>query len=160
MQIQVTLSFLQTQSPGRHQLQAQAAFGVRLERLNQELASKTRTIQELNRTVEKLQKERRNMLSVHHPPPESRSTDNKLQQGPTRALGPAAGEAPAGEDRFPTAQYEKTYQPTVFAGVTTWLCLTITVCKRKLKSPQSHHVVNHYNRDVWQHGCNVVLFNR
>ncbi|XP_028280595.1 centrosomal protein of 162 kDa isoform X2 [Parambassis ranga] len=105
-----------TQSPGRHQLQAQAALGVRLERLNQELASKTRTIQELNRTVEKLQKERRNMLSVHHPPPVSRAADNKQQQGPTRTLGPTAGEAPAGEDRFPTAQFEKTYQPTVFTG--------------------------------------------
>ncbi|RVE62287.1 hypothetical protein OJAV_G00155600 [Oryzias javanicus] len=39
--------------PGRHQRQAEAAFGLRIERLNQELATKTRRIQELNHTYEK-----------------------------------------------------------------------------------------------------------
>uniref|UniRef100_A0A3B4YJX8 Centrosomal protein of 162 kDa n=1 Tax=Seriola lalandi dorsalis TaxID=1841481 RepID=A0A3B4YJX8_SERLL len=81
-------------SPGRHQRQAEAAFGVRIERLNHELATKTRTIQELSRTVERLQRERRSMLSVPSSRPE------------TYACG----------EEVPAAQYEKTYQPTVFSG--------------------------------------------
>ncbi|XP_035770323.1 centrosomal protein of 162 kDa-like [Neolamprologus brichardi] len=55
-------------SPGRHQRQAEAAFGVRLERLNQELAKKTRTIQELK-------KERRNTPSAPNTRAERRSTE-------------------------------------------------------------------------------------
>uniref|UniRef100_UPI0037E7FD3C centrosomal protein of 162 kDa n=1 Tax=Semicossyphus pulcher TaxID=241346 RepID=UPI0037E7FD3C len=97
-------------SPGRHQRQAEAAFGVRIDRLNQELTAKTRTIQELSHTLERLQKERRNMLSVPKPRPESRSTETKRQPGPAKTLSSAT----AGE--FPAAQYEKTYQPTVFSG--------------------------------------------
>uniref|UniRef100_A0A3P9AVW7 Centrosomal protein of 162 kDa n=1 Tax=Maylandia zebra TaxID=106582 RepID=A0A3P9AVW7_9CICH len=64
-------------SPGRHQRQAEAAFGVRLERLNQELAKKTRTIQELK-------KERRNMPSAPNTRAERRSTESKHQQPGTR----------------------------------------------------------------------------
>lgn len=85
-------------SPGRHQRQAEAAFGVRLERLNQELAKKTRTIQELK-------KERRNTPSAPNTRAERRSTESK-QPG----LLTAAGET------FPAALCEKTYQPTVFTG--------------------------------------------
>ncbi|XP_042346714.1 centrosomal protein of 162 kDa isoform X2 [Plectropomus leopardus] len=104
-------------SPGRHQRQAEAAFGARLERLNQDLNSKTRTIQELSRTVERLQKERRNMLSVPNPRPETPTTENKRQPGPTKTLCSApAIETCAGEETFPAAHYEKTYQPTVFTG--------------------------------------------
>ncbi|KAL7394320.1 hypothetical protein ABVT39_024209 [Epinephelus coioides] len=104
-------------SPGRHQRQAEAAFGARIERLNQDLASKTRTIQELSRTVERLQKERRNMLSVPNPRPDTRSTETKRQPGPAKTLCSAtAGETYGEEETFPAAQYEKTYQPTVFTG--------------------------------------------
>ncbi|XP_049440497.1 centrosomal protein of 162 kDa isoform X2 [Epinephelus fuscoguttatus] len=104
-------------SPGRHQRQAEAAFGARIERLNQDLASKTRTIQELSRTVERLQKERRNMLSVPSPRPDTRSTETKRQPGPAKTLCSAtAGETNGEEETFPAAQYEKTYQPTVFTG--------------------------------------------
>ncbi|KAK2910673.1 hypothetical protein Q8A73_008388 [Channa argus] len=100
---------LKTQpSPGRHQRQAEAAFGIRIERLNQELAAKTRTIQELSRSVERLQKERTSILPVSNPRPETRSTETKRQPGPAKASG--------GEETFPAAQYEKTYQPTVFTG--------------------------------------------
>uniref|UniRef100_A0A3Q3K0D1 Centrosomal protein of 162 kDa n=1 Tax=Monopterus albus TaxID=43700 RepID=A0A3Q3K0D1_MONAL len=95
-------------SPGRHQRQAEAAFGVRIERLNQELAAKTRTIQELTRTVERLQKERRSS-----PRPETRSTETKRQPDSTCAT---AAETGGGEEMFPAAHYEKTYQPTVFTG--------------------------------------------
>uniref|UniRef100_A0A3P8TJ98 Centrosomal protein of 162 kDa n=1 Tax=Amphiprion percula TaxID=161767 RepID=A0A3P8TJ98_AMPPE len=104
-------------SPGRQQRQAEAAFGIRIERLNQEVATKTRTIQDLTRTVERLQKERRNMLSLPNPRPEVRSTESKQQQGLTKTLcSPTIQETCAGEETFPAAQYEKTYQPTVFTG--------------------------------------------
>ncbi|XP_074510917.1 centrosomal protein of 162 kDa isoform X4 [Sebastes fasciatus] len=100
-------------SPGRHQRQAEAAFGARIERLKEDLASKSRTNQELCRTVERLQKERKNMLSVPNPRPETRSTETKRQPGPAKTLCSAAG---GGEELFPAAHYEKTYQPTVFTG--------------------------------------------
>ncbi|XP_018521252.1 centrosomal protein of 162 kDa isoform X3 [Lates calcarifer] len=104
-------------SPSRHQIQAEAAFGVRIERLNHELATKTRTIQELSRTVERLQKERRSMLSIPNTQPETHCTETKRQQGQTKTLCSAtARETRGGEETFPSAQYEKTYQPTVFAG--------------------------------------------
>uniref|UniRef100_A0A3B5A8C2 Centrosomal protein of 162 kDa n=1 Tax=Stegastes partitus TaxID=144197 RepID=A0A3B5A8C2_9TELE len=104
-------------SPGRHQRQAEEAFGIRIERLNQEVAIKTRTIQELSRTVDRLQKERRHMLSFPNPRPEIRSTETKQPQGPTKTLcSSTAREACAEEETFPAAQYEKTYQPTVFTG--------------------------------------------
>lgn len=105
-------------SPGRRQRQAEEAFGVRIERLNQELGAKTRSIQELSRTVERLQKERRNMLSVPNPRPAPRSVETRRQPGPVKSPGPAAaGEKCAEEETFPAAQYEKTYQPTVFTGI-------------------------------------------
>ncbi|XP_070690850.1 centrosomal protein of 162 kDa isoform X2 [Pempheris klunzingeri] len=104
-------------SPGRHQRQAEEAIGTRIERLNQEVATKTRTIQELSRTVERLQKERRNMLCAPSPRAETRSTESKRPPGPAKTLGSAsAGETCGGEDMFPAAHYEKTYQPTVFTG--------------------------------------------
>ncbi|XP_045895582.1 centrosomal protein of 162 kDa-like isoform X1 [Micropterus dolomieu] len=102
-------------SPGRHQRQAKEAFGVRIERLNQELANKTRTIQELSRTVERLQKERRSMLSVPNPRPETCSTETKRQPAKTVCSATTA-ETRGGEETFPAAHYEKTYQPTVFTG--------------------------------------------
>lgn len=105
-------------SPGRRQRQAEEAFGVRIERLNQELSAKTRSIQELSRTVERLQKERRNMLSVPSPRPGPRSGETRRQPGRVKSPGPAAaGEKCAEEETFPATQYEKTYQPTVFTGI-------------------------------------------
>uniref|UniRef100_A0A672FTZ1 Centrosomal protein of 162 kDa n=1 Tax=Salarias fasciatus TaxID=181472 RepID=A0A672FTZ1_SALFA len=88
-------------SPSRHQRHAQQAFAARLERLNQQLGVKTRCVQELQRTVERLQRERRSMLS-----------------GPRREPGPPAAPcAPAPpQDAFPSAEYLKAYQPTVFTG--------------------------------------------
>ncbi|XP_073342549.1 centrosomal protein of 162 kDa [Pagrus major] len=104
-------------SPGRHQRQAEEAFGVRIERLNQELSAKTQSIQELSRTVERLQKERRNMLCVPNLRAETRSTETKQPAGPVRTLCSAtAGETCEVKEMFPAAQYDKTYQPTVFTG--------------------------------------------
>lgn len=127
-----TYCTLQAQpSPGRHQRQAEAAFGARIERLNQDLASKTRTIQELSRTVERLQKERRNMLSVPSPRPDTRSTETKRQPGPAKTLCSAtAGETNGEEETFPAAQYEKTYQPTVFTGMDLLFWLTFLCTPR------------------------------
>uniref|UniRef100_A0A667ZTQ9 Centrosomal protein of 162 kDa n=1 Tax=Myripristis murdjan TaxID=586833 RepID=A0A667ZTQ9_9TELE len=65
-------------SPSRHQRQAETALGVRLDRLNQELATKTRTIQELSRTVDRLQKERKYMLSVPSPRQEALNGNGKI----------------------------------------------------------------------------------
>ncbi|XP_062255825.1 centrosomal protein of 162 kDa isoform X2 [Platichthys flesus] len=104
-------------SPGRYQRQAEAAAGVRIERLSHELATKTQTIQDLTRTVERLQKERRSMLSVPSPRAGTRSTENRRQPGPTKALSSVnAKDTCGGEETFPAAHNEKTYQPTAFAG--------------------------------------------
>ncbi|KAK5606305.1 hypothetical protein CRENBAI_023697 [Crenichthys baileyi] len=104
-------------SPGRHQRQAEAAFGARIERLNQDLATKTRSIQELSRTVERLQKERRSMLSTSHQRSETCSAESKPRAGQSKPqCSAAATETNLDGEMFPAAQYEKTYQPTVFTG--------------------------------------------
>uniref|UniRef100_A0A8D3ANA8 Centrosomal protein of 162 kDa n=2 Tax=Scophthalmus maximus TaxID=52904 RepID=A0A8D3ANA8_SCOMX len=104
-------------SSGRHQRQAEDAFRVRLERMNHELAAKTRSVQELSRTVERLQRERRNMLSVPDPQAETQSTETQRKPAPARTLSSVTSkETPGGEETFPAAHNEKTYQPTVFAG--------------------------------------------
>ncbi|XP_036931235.1 centrosomal protein of 162 kDa isoform X5 [Acanthopagrus latus] len=104
-------------SPARHQRQAEEAVGVRIERLNQELSAKTQSIRELSRTVERLQKERRSMLCVPSTRAQTRSTETKQQAGPVRTLCSAAAAETCGvKETFPAAQYEKTYQPTVFTG--------------------------------------------
>ncbi|XP_073703283.1 centrosomal protein of 162 kDa isoform X2 [Garra rufa] len=95
-------------SPSRHQLNAEAAQATRIERLTQELSSKSRTIQELSRTVERLQRERRTMLSV---PGFDRAANE-----PKRHLGTAKeGKKPAAET-FPPTQDEKDYHPGAFSG--------------------------------------------
>lgn len=80
------------------------AFGVRIERLKQELSAKTRTIQELSRSVDRLQKEKRKVpsLSSHHPPTEQQRKER----------------TPAAEDTFPAPRYQKTYKPSIFTGTT------------------------------------------
>ncbi|XP_077382890.1 centrosomal protein of 162 kDa isoform X2 [Festucalex cinctus] len=95
-------------SPSRHQRQAEEAHGARIIRLNQELATKTQTIQELTRTVERLQKERRNMLSGPKLQQNSQSKETRQQLSPVKLA------LLAQEEIFPAAQCEKTYQPTVF----------------------------------------------
>uniref|UniRef100_A0A674AJ08 Centrosomal protein of 162 kDa n=1 Tax=Salmo trutta TaxID=8032 RepID=A0A674AJ08_SALTR len=87
-------------SPSRHQRQAETALGVRIERLNQELSAKTRSVQELSRTVERLQRERKTMLCGPGPRSEGRES------------GGTVGEIAT----FPPTQDEKDYQPTAFSG--------------------------------------------
>ncbi|XP_023186734.1 centrosomal protein of 162 kDa isoform X4 [Xiphophorus maculatus] len=97
-------------SPGRHQRQAEVALGGRIKWLNQELATKRRTIQELSRMVERLQREPRSMPSMPCQRSESHSAESRAQE----SAAAADGSTQAG--RFPGAQYEKTYQPSVFTG--------------------------------------------
>ncbi|XP_061145488.1 centrosomal protein of 162 kDa isoform X2 [Syngnathus typhle] len=93
-------------SPTRHQRQAEEAQSGRITRLNQELATKTQTIHELTRTVERLQKERRNMLSGQK---DSQTKESKQVSPVKSALSPE-------EEIFPPTECEKTYQPTAFTG--------------------------------------------
>lgn len=88
----------------RHQKQAEAAHITRMERLNHELATKSRTIQELKRTVERLQRERKSMLF-----------SPKFQ--PSSTLSKQTGKVPAFvlAETFPSTQDEKDYQPGVFS---------------------------------------------
>uniref|UniRef100_A0A3P8VXP9 Centrosomal protein of 162 kDa n=1 Tax=Cynoglossus semilaevis TaxID=244447 RepID=A0A3P8VXP9_CYNSE len=103
------------QSPSRHQRQAEVAFGVRIERMSQELSTKTRTIQELSRTVERLQRERRYMLSAPHPRKEVKCTENK-QQHATPSKTTTVSSTQTCRETFPAAHDERIYQPTVYAG--------------------------------------------
>lgn len=58
------------------------------------------------------------MLSIPNPQPETHSTETKRQPGLTKTFCSATPkETCGGEETFPPAQYEKTYQPTVFSGV-------------------------------------------
>lgn len=102
-------------SPVGRELHAEAAFRVRIERLNQELSAKTRTIQELSRSVDRLEKEKRNALTVS-----SRQTGTEKQRAETREQPGAARKhscgLPAAEETFPVAGQQKPYNSTVFEG--------------------------------------------
>ncbi|XP_067250061.1 centrosomal protein of 162 kDa isoform X1 [Chanodichthys erythropterus] len=93
-------------SPSRHQLNAEAAQASRIERLTQELSSKSRTIQELSRTVERLQRERRTMLSG----------PGFDRDEPKRHLGAAKEPKKPTAETFPPTQDEKHYHPGAFSG--------------------------------------------
>nr|XP_057909982.1 centrosomal protein of 162 kDa isoform X2 [Doryrhamphus excisus] len=103
-------------SPGRHQQLAKEAHGFRITQLNQKLALKTRAIQELTRTVERLQKERRNMLCGPGLGCDARSSETKQLSPIKSACSDAAGYLDGLEEAFPAAHSEKTYQPTAFTG--------------------------------------------
>lgn len=98
-------SSAEPEKPSRHQKQAEAAHVTRIERLNQELATKSRTIQELKRTVERLQRERKRMLYC---PKLQRSSTLSKQTGKEHSLFMA--------ETFPSTQDEKDYQPGDFSG--------------------------------------------
>ncbi|MCJ8728206.1 hypothetical protein PDJAM_G00001680 [Pangasius djambal] len=104
-QLQQTHSSAEPEKPSRHQKQAEAAHITRMERLNQELTTKSRTIQELKRTVERLQRERKSMLFS---PKFQTSSALSKQTGKDPSLVLA--------ETFPSTQDEKDYQPGVFSG--------------------------------------------
>ncbi|KAJ0000572.1 hypothetical protein NQD34_012414, partial [Periophthalmus magnuspinnatus] len=110
-QVQQQMQLKSHSSPSRHQRQADAAFRLRMERLNQELSTKSRTIQDLTRTVERLQRERRSMLSVPVPRAEGRAAEEKRPA----AQNKSAPESDVTAEMFPALNVcEKTYQPTTF----------------------------------------------
>ncbi|XP_053490487.1 centrosomal protein of 162 kDa [Ictalurus furcatus] len=98
-------SSAEPEKPSRHQKQAEAAHIARMEHLNQELTTKSRTIQELKRTVERLQRERKSMLFI---PKFQTSSILSKQTGKDPSLVLA--------ETFPSTQDEKDYQPGVFSG--------------------------------------------
>ncbi|KAG1962027.1 centrosomal protein of 162 kDa [Pimephales promelas] len=93
-------------SPSRHQLNAEAAQATRIERLTQELSSKSRTIQELSRTVDRLQRERKTMLTG----------PGFDRDEPKRHLVSAKEPKKNAAETFPPTQDEKDYHPGVFSG--------------------------------------------
>ncbi|XP_063772987.1 centrosomal protein of 162 kDa isoform X2 [Pseudophryne corroboree] len=86
----------------------------RLTRLNQELITKNKEIQELSKTVERLQKERMIMLSVK--PHSSRvSNRNKNLSVPDAGVTPPSKGSTVQTEVFPSMLNEKLYQPDTFA---------------------------------------------
>lgn len=122
-------------SPARHEPHAEAAFRVRIERLNQELSVKTRTIQELSRSVDRLEKEKRTALTVS-----SRQTGTEKQRAETGEQSGATRKhscgRPAAEETFPVAGYQKPYKPTVFAGTSVFHPSSAAQCSSHLPNLQ------------------------
>ncbi|KAL4657489.1 centrosomal protein of 162 kDa isoform X1 [Arapaima gigas] len=106
-------------SPTRHERQVEEAQGVRIDRLSQELAAKSKMIQELTRVVERLQRERRSLFLVPRPQGPSRETRRPETARGTPAL---QGEEQGGmksevrPQTFPPTLDEKNYQPSAFSG--------------------------------------------
>lgn len=124
----INLLHLQARSSAtQHDPHAEAAFRVRIERLNQELSAKTRTIQELSRSVDRLEKEKRNALTVssRQTGTEKQRTETGEQPGAARKV--SCGRA-AAEETFPVAGYQKPYKPTVFAGTSVFHPLSAAQC--------------------------------
>ncbi|XP_029399390.1 centrosomal protein of 162 kDa [Mus pahari] len=85
----------------------QAQARAKLARLNEELAAKGREIQDLTKTVERLQKERRMMLSRQIPRSREETAAKRLK---TDSLHPNRGHGNA----FPEALHAKMYHPHTF----------------------------------------------
>ncbi|XP_064199243.1 centrosomal protein of 162 kDa isoform X2 [Anguilla rostrata] len=100
-------------SPARLDRQAEAAQSARVQQLTKELASKSRSVQELSRTVERLQRERRTLLSAPAPAPAGRPGEGRRPGAQGRGRGAGAG---AEAQTFPPTLDEKDYQPTAFSG--------------------------------------------
>lgn len=104
-QLQQAHASAEPEKPSRHQKQAEAAQITRMERLNQELTAKSRTIRELKRTVERLQRERKSMLF-----------SPKFQTSSTLSKDTGEGFSLVLAETFPSTRCEKDYQPGVFSG--------------------------------------------
>uniref|UniRef100_A0A8D1ML12 Centrosomal protein of 162 kDa n=1 Tax=Sus scrofa TaxID=9823 RepID=A0A8D1ML12_PIG len=85
----------------------QAHSKAKLVRLNEELAAKGREIQDLSKTVERLQKERRKMLSHQHCKAGEEITTKRLKRD---GLHPGKGDA----NSFPGSLEGRLYQPRAF----------------------------------------------
>uniref|UniRef100_A0A4X2K5E5 Centrosomal protein of 162 kDa n=1 Tax=Vombatus ursinus TaxID=29139 RepID=A0A4X2K5E5_VOMUR len=89
----------------------QASTKARLVRLNQELAAKGREIQDLTKTVEKLQKERRLMLSTQNAADKPGSEERSAKKGKKEFLVSSKRNA----ESFPETLASKLYEPHAFA---------------------------------------------
>ncbi|XP_073075476.1 centrosomal protein of 162 kDa isoform X5 [Manis javanica] len=86
----------------------QAHAKAKLMRLNEELAAKGREIQDLSKTVERLQKERRTMLSSQSSQGREEATTNRVKKGVPAGKGDALSSSAALGGRL--------YQPDAFTG--------------------------------------------
>ncbi|XP_072572586.1 centrosomal protein of 162 kDa isoform X2 [Paramormyrops kingsleyae] len=94
-------------SPSKHDHQAEMAKGLRIKSLTQELAAKIKTVQDLTRTMERLQRERRSLLSVS-----AANAHSKESKKPVSAARESSTEA----QTFPVTLNEKSYPPLTFSG--------------------------------------------
>ncbi|TFK12623.1 Centrosomal protein of 162 kDa [Platysternon megacephalum] len=92
----------------------QAHAKARLVRLNQELITKSREIQDLTKTVERLQKERRTMLSNHNSSDKTDDKEKSTEILKKDILGTSKRNASTSEP-FPDTLDDKIYQPHNFA---------------------------------------------
>uniref|UniRef100_W5NIL3 Centrosomal protein of 162 kDa n=1 Tax=Lepisosteus oculatus TaxID=7918 RepID=W5NIL3_LEPOC len=104
-------------SPQRPEKQVEGTYKIKLDKLNQEVAAKNKTIQELSRTVEKLQKERRSLLSRQTG--DGKVCPSKLhssQMNKNKSVPRADRNSTGAVEGFPATWDEKDYQPHAFAG--------------------------------------------
>uniref|UniRef100_A0A674JBC4 Centrosomal protein of 162 kDa n=1 Tax=Terrapene triunguis TaxID=2587831 RepID=A0A674JBC4_9SAUR len=92
----------------------QAHAKARLVRLNQELITKSREIQDLTKTVERLQKERRTMLSNHNSSDKTDDKEKSTEILKKDILATSKRNASTSEP-FPDTLDDKIYQPHNFA---------------------------------------------
>ncbi|XP_066468584.1 centrosomal protein of 162 kDa [Tiliqua scincoides] len=92
----------------------QAHAKAKLVRLNQEMAAKDREIQDLTKTIERLQKERRFMLSDKDSAGKTDTKEKPLGFSQKRALNSIQRNT-RNEEFFPCTLDEKIYQPNAFA---------------------------------------------
>ncbi|XP_056421975.1 centrosomal protein of 162 kDa isoform X3 [Hyla sarda] len=84
----------------------------RMTRLSEELVSKNKEIQELSKTVERLQKERMMMLSVK---PNSSSVSNRIKHsGPSAGVLPLLSGSTIEKEYFPDVRDNTLYKPDTF----------------------------------------------
>ncbi|XP_028835981.1 centrosomal protein of 162 kDa [Denticeps clupeoides] len=93
--------------------QAETARMVRIEQLTAELTIKSQTIQELNCTIEKLQRERQTLLlNPLQNPAEPKRLLGEIKEPLMKSKEPAG----AAIETFPPMQDKKDYHPTFFTG--------------------------------------------
>ncbi|XP_058881646.1 centrosomal protein of 162 kDa isoform X3 [Acipenser ruthenus] len=92
-------------------------YKVRIEKLNHELAAKNKEIQELLKTIDRLQKERRTLLSGQTAAEKARESRLKPSKGNIKDNVPIPDTKVVGDIQpFPASLDEKCYQPLAFTG--------------------------------------------
>ncbi|RXM33464.1 Centrosomal protein of 162 kDa [Acipenser ruthenus] len=92
-------------------------YSIRTEKLNHELAAKNKEIQELLKTIDRLQKERRTLLSGQTAAEKARESRLKPSKGNIKDNVPIPDTKVVGDIQpFPASLDEKCYQPLAFTG--------------------------------------------